>query len=82
MQQAPAEMAHETQVSVRLPADVPDRAEALAAALADHPDFRAFRMSRSAVLRRAMLEGLRVLEERHAASEPADAPKRKAGGSK
>jgi hypothetical protein len=70
-----ATMPHEIQVSVRLPGDVPDRAEALAEAIANLPEFRAFRITRAAVLRMAMLEGLQAMEARYGVT-PSPKPRR------
>lgn len=62
-------MANEVQVSIRLPADVPKRAEELARRLAERPEYRAFRMTRAAVLRIALLQGLEQLEKQNPASD-------------
>jgi len=55
------------QISIRLEPELGERADALANALASRPEFKAFRMTRAAALRMAMLEGLAVLEQRYAA---------------
>jgi hypothetical protein len=50
---------------LRLPRDVHERAAALVAQLAEDPELRALgRMSKTAVLRLAVLHGLEVLEQR------------------
>jgi hypothetical protein len=58
-------MTNDQQLSIRLEQGVADRAEALLIEMADLPAFRALRLSRAAVLRMAMLEGLQVLEKRY-----------------
>lgn len=65
-------MTNEVQVSIRLAADVPERAEELARRLAKRAEFRAFRMTRAAVLRLALLEGLELLEEKYPDEEGGD----------
>ena len=61
-----AEMAQqetETQVSVRLPKEMLERAEALVAALRQNPDNVLLGLSRATVLRLALQRGLALLEE-------------------
>ena len=53
----------ETQVSVRLPRDMLERAEALVASLRQNPDNVLLGLSRATVLRLALQRGLAVLEE-------------------
>lgn len=53
----------ETQVSVRLPKDMLERAEALVASLRQNPDNVLLGLSRATVLRLALQRGLAVLEE-------------------
>ncbi len=55
-------MANEIQTAIRLPKDTVVRAGRLAKILATKPKYAAFRMSRSAVLRLALLRGLAALE--------------------
>jgi hypothetical protein len=55
----------EQPIHLRLPRDVHERAAALVEGLAEDPELRAFgRMSKTAVLRLAVLHGLDVLEQR------------------
>ena len=55
----------EKPTQLRLPRDVHERAEALVLRLAEDPEVRALgRMSKTAVLRLAVLHGLEVLEQR------------------
>jgi len=65
-----ATMTNEFQIGVRVPADVNDRADALADAMRDLPEFAAFRMTRSAVFRMALLDGLAALERKHRVTAP------------
>lgn len=61
-----AEMAQqetETQVSVRLPKEMLERAEALVATLRQNPDNVLIGLSRATVLRLALQRGLALLEE-------------------
>jgi len=53
-------------VNIRLPADVIKRADALVPRITDEAVAQGFtRVSRSVVVKRALLEGLRVLEEKY-----------------
>jgi hypothetical protein len=55
----------EKPTQIRLPRDVHERAAALVSQLAEDPELRALgRMSKTAVLRLAVLHGLEVLEQR------------------
>lgn len=65
MGDAALDMTNDEQVTVRVPGGTWDRAETIAAALADRPEFRAMRLSRSTILRMALLEGLDALEARY-----------------
>jgi hypothetical protein len=67
----------EQQISIRLEPDISERAEAISAALGGRPEFRAFRMTRAAVLRMAMLEGLAALEAKYEIQPPKAAATRK-----
>lgn len=69
-------MSNDVQVSIRVPADVPTRAERVAARLAERPEYQGLRLARATALRIAMLRGLDVLEA-ELESEPATAPKPK-----
>ena len=53
---------NETQVAVRLPESLLERADSLIPGLAELPDYQLWRLSRSAVLRLAIQKGLDVLE--------------------
>jgi hypothetical protein len=64
------------QISIRLEPELAARADSLAAALAERPEFKAFRMTRAAALRMAMLEGLTILEQRYPTGAPAKPKKR------
>lgn len=64
------EVTKEQQISIRLEPDLAERAEALSNALGSRPEFRAFRMTRAAVLRMAMLEGLATLEAKYELETP------------
>lgn len=55
----------EQQISIRLEPDVAERAETLVTQMTPLAEFKAFRLTRAAVLRMAMLEGLTVLEGRY-----------------
>lgn len=76
----------EQQISIRLEPDVASRAEGLVAKLTTLPEFRPFRLTRAAVLRMAMLEGLAALERRYgeapAVPPPAKTKKRTAKAKK
>lgn len=61
-------MAKDEQISIRLEKDVADRAEKLAQIMASRPEYKAFRMTRAAVLRMAMIEGIAALESRFSVS--------------
>lgn len=56
------EMANEKQIVVRVPAEVPDRAKALADRMRDLPALAGLRVTASSVLRQAVLRGLDALE--------------------
>lgn len=63
-------MTDETPVSVRLPPKLLKRADALAAKLQKDPEVRMLgRVSRSAVLRLAVLKGLQVLEAEYSSKK-------------
>lgn len=53
------------QISIRFETGVSTRAEALVTKLRASAELRAFNVSRAAVLRSALLEGLGVLEQRY-----------------
>ena len=56
-------MSNEKLITVRLPADLLDRADELVPALQEIEDFSVMRMTRSTVIRLALVRGLAVLEE-------------------
>ena len=58
-------MAHEEQVSIRLPTDLVQRAEALVTKMAQDTEYQAWRISRTSVLRLALIHGLEGLEQRY-----------------
>jgi len=58
-------MTNEKQLSLRLPVDLVDRADALLPVLERLPTYRAFRLERSTVLRLALIRGLEELEREH-----------------
>jgi len=51
--------------ALRLPEDIAARADALAMRMAVSEELAGYRVTRSSVLRRAIIEGLRVLEDRY-----------------
>ena len=51
--------------AIRLPEDSEARADALAVRMAAEEELAGYRVTRSSVLRRAIIEGLRVLEDRY-----------------
>jgi hypothetical protein len=58
--------ASDAALSIRLPADIIKRADALVPLITDEAMAHGFtRVSRSVVVKRALLEGLRVLEDRY-----------------
>ena len=57
--------ANDKLVSMRLPSDELERAEALLKEMAEHKDWRGFGMTRSAVLRMALIRGLDALQEQY-----------------
>jgi predicted DNA-binding protein len=63
-------MANEKQLSVRLPTETVDRADALVPVLAELPALAGFRVERASVLRLAIAHGLRVLEQEHGVTPP------------
>lgn len=67
----PPEQDDDVVVNVRLPRDWLARADELVAALEKADDVRAYgRVSRSMVLRLAVLEGIKVLETKHGPAAP------------
>jgi hypothetical protein len=58
---------NDIQISMRLPSDLVERAEAMATVLAKVPEFKLWRMSRQAVIRLALSKGLDALEAQHRA---------------
>lgn len=58
----PATMTNDVQVSIRVPADAPERAEVVAAKIGARPEYQGLRVTRATALRIAMLRGLEVLE--------------------
>lgn len=64
----------EGQITIRLPQDLLDRADALIDRVSDLPEYRALRITRSVVLRLALDDGLESLEARLGAR------RRKSGG--
>ena len=71
-----AMMPNEVQVTVRLPADIARRATELAERLKDYRDFQAFRMTRAAVFRLAMIQGLEHLEAKYPSDVSEDTDER------
>jgi hypothetical protein len=67
----------EGQITIRLPQDLLERTDALIERIADLPEYRALRITRSVVLRLALDGGLDGLEARLGVNG-----KRKAGGRK
>lgn len=59
----------EGQITIRLPQDLLDRADALIDRLSKLPEYRALRITRSVVLRLALDGGLGALEARLATSK-------------
>lgn len=55
-------VANEEQIVLRVPADTSERAEALMGPMAADPKREGLRLTRSGVLRIALLRGLQVLE--------------------
>lgn len=62
-------------LQIRIPQELLDRAEALVAPMDSDPAMSWGRVSRAAVIRAALAEGLRVLEERYSQVAP-QAPRR------
>ena len=59
-------MTHDVQIAIRVPEELVERADALVEAIAADPELSAFgRVTRSSVLRLALLRGLATLEEEH-----------------
>ena len=73
------DVANERQVSIRLPSDVVDRAEALVPALSRLPAHAAFRVERATVLKLALMRGLELLEREHGPGGAPVAEARKRG---
>ena len=57
---------NEKLITVRLPADLLDRVDELVPVLQEIEDFSVMRMTRSTVIRLALVRGLAVLEEDYA----------------
>jgi hypothetical protein len=55
-------MANDMQVAIRIPRAAASRAARMSKVLAGRPDYAAFRMTPSAVMRLALLRGLDLLE--------------------
>ena len=55
----------DVQVAIRVPADTPERADALVERLAGKPGIIVGRVTRSAVMRECLLAGLAELERQH-----------------
>ncbi|MCB9797102.1 MAG: hypothetical protein H6741_30825 [Alphaproteobacteria bacterium] len=63
-------MPSKVQIAIRLPSELIDRADALIPSLEQDSEFYTWgRVSRAAVIRLAVLRGLEVLEQEHAAAE-------------
>ena len=58
-------MANDVQISMRLPRELVERAEALVALVAQDPTYAGWRVTKAAVLRLALIEGVERLEERY-----------------
>jgi hypothetical protein len=58
-------MANEIQISMRLPRDLVERVEALVPLIAQDPTYSTWRVTKAAVLRLALVEGLKGLEEQY-----------------
>jgi hypothetical protein len=58
-------MLNEKAITLRLPKDLFNRADALVPKIAVHGDLQAVRISRSTVLRLALLKGLETLEKEY-----------------
>jgi len=61
MEETP-EMAQETQVSVRLPAELVEKAEALVERLRENPENRLLGLTRATLLRLAIARGLEAID--------------------
>jgi hypothetical protein len=61
-----------TAVLLRYPPEVTARLDALLPLVKDDADFKAMRLSRSALLRMALYEGLETLEKRYGISAEAE----------
>lgn len=55
---------NDVQVTIRIPTEAIDRADELVAALGKQPEFRYLRVTRTGLLRQALLEGLDRMYER------------------
>jgi len=66
---------NEKAITLRLPADLLEQADALVPTIQAHGDFQAVRVTRSTVIRLAMMRGIAALTEEF--GEPAPAPKSK-----
>lgn len=58
-------MGNDVQIPIRLPAAIVDRAEVLVRKMAADPKRLGWRVSRSSVLREALIRGLELLEEEY-----------------
>lgn len=55
-------MSNDQQIPIRLPTEIVERIDALVPLLASDPKLGAWRITRSAVMRQALLRGLEALE--------------------
>jgi hypothetical protein len=58
---------NETTITLRLPMDLLEKADALVPKVAGHGDLQAVRITRSTVLRLALLRGIETLEREYGA---------------
>ena len=64
-------MANDQLVSLRLPSEMVRRLDAVAVEAERDPENAAWRVSRGAMIRLALIEGLKVLEQRYQVRPPA-----------
>lgn len=63
-------MGNDVQIPVRLPTEIVERAEALVPKMERDPKRLGWRVSRSSVLREALIRGLEVLEGEYGRQKP------------